>query len=60
MDEMERILAEIDPASPDCRQQIMQLRRQMDEACDSGKITIKEWRALLDRVAAVQSKCSKN
>jgi hypothetical protein len=59
MDEIEKMFAEIDPASPGCRQQIMQLRRQMDEACDSGKITIKEWRAMLDRIAAVQSKCSK-
>jgi hypothetical protein len=59
MQELEKMLAEIDPASLECRVQITQLRRHMDEACDSGKINIKEWRALLDRVAVVQSKCIK-
>jgi hypothetical protein len=59
MGELEKMLVEINPASPGCREQITQLRRHMDEACDSGKITIKEWRALLDRVAVVQSKCTK-
>lgn len=59
MDELEKMLAEIDPASLECRAQIAQLRRHMDEACDVGKISIKQWRALLDRVADVQSKCAK-
>ena len=59
MEELEKMLAEIDPVSLDCRVQIAQLRRHMDEACDVGKISIKQWRALLDRVADVQSKCAK-
>lgn len=59
MDDLEKMLAEIDPTSLECREQIAQLRRDMDQACDVGKITIKQWRALLDRVADVQSKCAK-
>lgn len=55
--ELETAILKLDPTLHDCRLKIADLRRQMDEAFDQGKISIVQWRALLDRVAAVQSRC---
>ena len=54
--ELESSVLQIDPDAHDCRLKIMDLRRVMDQACDHGNITITQWRALLDRVAAIQAK----
>lgn len=43
----------IDPTSQGRAAQIAELRRRMDLACDAGHITIREWRTLLDKVAAI-------
>ena len=50
----EAALESLDPRSPGRSAQVAELRRRMDLACDAGHITIKEWRNLLDRVAAIQ------
>jgi len=50
----EGALQSLDPRSPGRPAQVAELRRRLDLACDAGQITIKEWRALLDKVAAIQ------
>ncbi len=50
----ELALEALDPRSPGRSAQVAELRRRMDLACDAGQITIKEWRTLLDKVAAFQ------
>ena len=55
--EFESALLKLDPDAHDCRLKIADVRRQMDEACDVGKISLAQWRALLDRVAHLQSRC---
>lgn len=50
----EAALLALDPRSPGRSAQVAELRRRMDLACDAGQITIKEWRELLDKVAAFQ------
>lgn len=49
----ESTVSAIDPRSPGRTAQIAELRRRMDLACDAGHITIREWRTLLDKVAAL-------
>lgn len=55
MKEIEKILSEIDPKKPESQQQIALLRQHMDEACATAKITVKEWRTLLDQVATLRA-----
>ena len=55
--EFELIILKLDPDAHDCRIRIGDLRRQMDEACDVGKISLAQWRNLLDQVAAIQARC---
>lgn len=55
--EFESAILKLDPAAHDCRMKIADIRRQMDEACDVGKISLAQWRILLDRVAHLQSRC---
>lgn len=45
----------LDRNSIDCKADISRLRRLMDVACDSGHITITQWRTLLDRISEVQA-----
>jgi hypothetical protein len=58
MNEIEKMLSEIDPQKPDCNQRIALLRRHMEEACECGVISFKEWRQLVDPVAALQARCA--
>lgn len=55
MKELEQVLSEIDPKNHEFRQKITLLRQNMDEACATGKITVKEWRTLLDQIAALRA-----
>lgn len=55
MKELEEILSKINPKDPEFRQKITLLRREMDEACATSKITVKEWRSLIDQVAALRA-----
>lgn len=41
--------------SVSCRNDIFRLRREMDSSCDSGQITISQWRTLLERISEVQA-----
>ncbi len=45
----------IHPFSKDRAERIGELRRRMDAACDVGEITIREWRALIEKVAAARA-----
>lgn len=54
---LEEIILSLDPAKPDCRLRIADVRRDMDHSCDKGLLTIGQWRRLLDAVSAVQSRC---
>lgn len=56
--ELETAVLTLDPALHDCRLRIADIRREMDEACDHGKITLGQWRGLLVRVADIQSRCT--
>ena len=40
--------------APDIASAIRTLRASVDEAADSGRVQVKEWRLLLDELAAVQ------
>lgn len=55
MKELEEILSKINPKDHDFRQKITLLRQEMDEACATAKITVKEWRSLIDQVAALRA-----
>lgn len=55
--EFESQILVLDPLASDCRVKISDLRKGMDVACDVGTITLKQWRLLLDRIAAIQAKC---
>lgn len=50
-------LQSLDSKSIDCRERIAAMRKMMDQACDSRVITLSQWRALLERVSLVQSRC---
>ena len=54
---LEEIVLSLDPNKYDCQMRIVEIRKQMDESCDKRFITIRQWRVLLDIVAAVQVKC---
>lgn len=60
MNEIEKILVGLDPQNPESKEQITRLYQLLDEACDTHKITISEWRILLDRVAALKAETSRN
>lgn len=45
----------IDSLSKDRAERIGELRRRMDAACDVGELTIREWRALIEKVAAARA-----
>lgn len=55
--EFESVILQLNPEAHDCRLKIADLRRQMDEACDLGKISLTQWRSLLVRVAEKQARC---
>lgn len=55
--EFEAAILKLDPTAYDCRLKIADVRRQMDKACDVGKISLAQWRTLLERVAHLQSRC---
>jgi len=40
-----------------CRAKIIEVRQTTDSLCGLGKVTISEWRALLDQTSAIQSRC---
>lgn len=52
--QLQAMTAGLDAAHQGCDIRIGELRRLMDIACDQGDISIREWRMLLDKVAAVQ------
>lgn len=56
-DELEAMILGLDPSAQDCRMKIADVRRQMDEWCDKGVISIKQWRRLLDLISERQAKC---
>ena len=53
--ELQSSILKLNPSANDCRLTIIEVRRQMDEACDQGKITIAQWRTLLEQISAIQS-----
>lgn len=59
MDEIEKLLVELDPKNPEAREQIKRLHQLLDKACDEHEITVSEWRVLLDRVAALREETSR-
>lgn len=58
MDEIEKLLVELDPKNPESQKQITQLYQLLDEACDAHKITVNEWRVLLNRVEVLRAEIS--
>lgn len=48
------MIGRLDPSHDACNVRIGELRRLMDASCDQGAISLREWRALLDRVVLVQ------
>lgn len=48
-------LVAIDALAVNRPERIGDLRRRMDAACDVGDLTIREWRALIEKVAAARS-----
>lgn len=56
MKEVENILLELDPKNPEFQNQITKLYLLLDEACDAGKLNVKEMNALLDRVIMLRAK----
>lgn len=57
--ELEAAVQRLDSSRSNCRIEIVELRREMDGLCDQGKITIAEWRKLLDRISIIQSQCTR-
>ncbi len=53
-DQLQSMALGLDPAHQACNIRIGELRRLMDNACDLGEISIREWRVLLDKVANIQ------
>ncbi len=53
---LEEQVRALDPAAPACRTQIGALRREMDRQCDQGNLSIRDWRRLLDQIAAIQAR----
>lgn len=53
--ELAEELDAIDPQAANRAERIGDLRRRMDAACDVGGLTIKEWRALIEKVAAARA-----
>lgn len=45
----------IDPLAVNRPERIGDLRRRMDAACDVGDLTIREWRTLIEKVAAARA-----
>lgn len=45
----------IDSLATNRADRIGDLRRRMDAACDVGELTIREWRALIEKVAAARA-----
>lgn len=45
------------PLDIDCRAKIIEVRQSMDSLCDQGKLTISDWRVLLDQTSAIQARC---
>ena len=50
----ERRARALDPDAIQCREQIAELRSELDAACDAGYITVAEWRDVLGRLAELQ------
>ena len=48
-------LDSIDSLATNRPERIGDLRRRMDAACDVGDLTIREWRALIEKVAAARA-----
>lgn len=49
------MMDQLDPTALDCRVTILGIRHSMDASCDGGAISIRHWRALLERVSVLQS-----
>jgi hypothetical protein len=56
-DQIEAVILHLDPTARDCRLKIADVRLHMDESCDHGVITIRQWRRLLDMVSDRLAKC---
>lgn len=46
----------IDALAPNRPELIGDVGRRMDAACDIGDLTVREWRALIDKVSAARAK----
>lgn len=55
--DLEAQLLNLDGKNPNCKKKILEFRREMDSACDRGDITLKEWRALVEKVSVIQEQC---
>lgn len=56
MKEIENILLELDPRNPASQEQITKLYLLLDEACDMGRINVKELNALLEHIITLREK----
>jgi hypothetical protein len=58
MGDLEGLLLQLDWTAADCKVKITNFRRTADAACDSGTITLKQWRVLQEKISVIQEKCS--
>lgn len=54
----ETLITQVDPVSDDARAAIAALREQIDEAYERHDLTLAEWRALVELVTGVRSRCA--
>lgn len=54
----EEAIANLDSSAHGCRLAITEIRREMDAACDTGRITLQQWRTLLERITRTQIACN--
>lgn len=56
---LEKMIEQLNPADPGCRDDIARLRREMDQLCDRGLLSIGDWRILLGKIANIQAEQQK-
>lgn len=55
-----QLVRDIDPHAPDCRQRIGAARQSLEEARCAGRITLHDWRCLLEELSVVQARLVKD
>jgi hypothetical protein len=57
--ELDALILKINFSAPDAMFRFGELRQLIDEYFDQGKITVSEWRRLIERAADLRSKWSR-